>query len=78
MIETFGWNQSSSRIIIEGKNKKEVEERVLRTLARGYRRVNAQGEPMQVKEIVEMSGDIFYACVLERIIVDSKGKPTTL
>lgn len=78
MIQSWGWNQKSSRIIINGKNRKEVEERVERTLKRGYKRASAQGEPMQVKEVVELSGDSYFVCVLERIIVDSKGKPTTL
>lgn len=78
MIQSWGWNQKSSRIIINGKNEAEVNERVERTLSRGYRRVVVQGEPMETKEIIELSGDSYFVCVLERIIVDSKGKPTTL
>lgn len=78
MIQSWGWNQTSNRIIINGKDKDEVDERVERTLKRGYRRVVVQGEPMETKEITEMSGDSYFVCVLERILVDSKGKPTTL
>lgn len=78
MIQSWGWTEKSNRIIVNGKNKEEVEERVERTLKRNYRRVVVQGEPMQVKEIVELSGDSYFVCVLERILVDGKGNPTTL
>lgn len=78
MIQHWGWKETSNRLIIEGKDEKEVNERVERTISRGYRRVLVKGEPMQTKEVVEISGDTYFVCVLERILVDGKGKPTTL
>lgn len=70
MAQSWGWKETSNRIAPQDSDKHRLAKRVKEM--KGYTPVLVKGVPMEIREEISISGDLYYVIVLERKMPPTK------